>query len=68
MTIVTSLAAVDTRDELAVSCPLCRGALANATEGGNANERGYRCTGCGQSWTAGRLQVVAAYARHVAAE
>ena len=47
-------------------CPLChtldRTVTAEALQAG----AGWRCTACGQAWSARRLETVAAYAQYVA--
>ena len=56
-----------TRNRPVGTCPLCHavdGAVtAESLEGGD----GWTCATCGQTWTARRLETVAAYAHYVAA-
>lgn len=49
-------------------CPLCHVDFASAPDTADATTEWWQCAGCGQSWSAGRLLVVAAYARYAAAQ
>jgi predicted Zn finger-like uncharacterized protein len=48
------------------ACPLCHTASARLSDQAFAAGGHWRCTTCGQSWTAQRLATVAAYAAWVA--
>ena len=47
------------------TCPLCHTTSAKLSDEAFAAGGHWRCTGCGQSWTAQRLATVAAYAAWV---
>jgi ribosomal protein L37AE/L43A len=48
------------------ACPLCHTASARLADAAFAAGGLWRCTTCGQNWTAQRLATVAAYAAWVA--
>lgn len=48
--------------EPVAACPLCHTTSARLSDAGFAAGGHWRCTTCGQSWTAERLATVAAYA------
>jgi ribosomal protein L37AE/L43A len=48
------------------ACPLCHTASARLADAAFAAGGYWRCTTCGQSWTAQRLATVAAYTAWVA--
>jgi predicted Zn finger-like uncharacterized protein len=54
-------------DGLRVTCPLCHTADRTLTPESLAAGATWRCTRCGQTWSAKRLETVAAYVRFDAA-
>lgn len=51
---------------LSPTCPLCHTADTTVTPHSLNAGAFWACTRCGQTWDAGRLMTVAAYARYVA--
>ena len=49
------------------TCPLCQTLDQTVTADSLAAGATWACARCGQTWTAARLETVAAYARYVAA-
>jgi predicted Zn finger-like uncharacterized protein len=56
-----------TADSPVAACPLCHTASAGLSAQAFAAGALWRCTTCGQTWTAERLAAVAAYEAWVAA-
>ena len=46
------------------SCPLCHTEALTTSTSAVKSGATWRCIGCGQQWSEGRLATVAAYARH----